>query len=429
MKKQNLIIYIIPIIIILVYWLTSQVTELEITVERKPVVLAGSRKVTEPRQKMRIIEGQILPHKGFIQALLAMEGIKMPLALKISNILKEEVDFRYIVAGEELRLMVSEPDGKIIQFEYQPDPVTVHRLVAKNFTNLYGNINQDYDFDYEIIEFPTENKIRVIEGFIETTLNQALIDYDLQSGDRAVVNNVLNCLVSFRTDARKYDRFKILLKERFYEGKRLSGSEILYASYNGRISGFKEAFAFFDEEKSAFNAHYSPKGKALIASSLRLPLDRIHVTSSFGYRIHPITGRRKFHNGVDYRGSVGTPVYAVAKGKVVQSTRTNLGGNQIAIRHSDGTTSYYLHLNKRYARKGQYIRPRQKIGSVGRTGRVSGPHLHFGLKRKGKWVNPLRVRMIATPQLEGERFERFKEQAVDIKGLREKVEELQLIDS
>ena len=122
------------------------------------------------------------------------------------------------------------------------------------------------------------------------------------------------------------------------------------------------------------------------------------------------------HRGVDLRGKKGSLVHAVASGKVILSSFNTFAGNKVAIRHSDGSTSYYFHLNKRSVKKGSYVRAHQVIGTVGATGRVTGPHLHYGFKKpNGRWMNPLNKRMIATPKLTGERFIALQEQIVHTK--------------
>ena len=138
--------------------------------------------------------------------------------------------------------------------------------------------------------------------------------------------------------------------------------------------------------------------------------------SRYGMRIHPLTGKRKMHYGVDYRVPTGTKVHAVAEGKVEVSSYDSISGNKIAIRHADGSTSWYLHLNTRSVKKGQQVKTREVIGTSGATGRVEGPHLHFAFKNaRGQWINPLNKRMIATPKLKGSRLERLQEQVKDIR--------------
>ncbi|HNT28070.1 MAG TPA: M23 family metallopeptidase, partial [bacterium] len=261
-----------------------------------------------------------------------------------------------------------------------------------------------------------------IGGEMQGTLNASLAQrQDVTTWIRQAVNNALEGMISFNTDARNGDRYRILVEEEFSEGRRIPGGRVLYASYEGKVAGHREAFWYEESDpRSAYNAHYTVEGKALASSGMRLPVDRIHVTSTFGYRIHPITGRRGMHNGVDYGGRVGDPVYAVASGTVVTAAQDPYSGKKIFLRHIDGTETCYLHLSAIGVRQGAPVKGGQLIGRVGNTGRSTGAHLHFGIRQKGQWVNPLRIKMIAAPTLTGERFDRFKGQMRDIRALLEK---------
>jgi len=117
---------------------------------------------------------------------------------------------------------------------------------------------------------------------------------------------------------------------------------------------------------------------------------RQKINSPFGMRTHPITGEKKFHGGVDMPAPEGAKVYAFANGNVISTDSTDYGGNTIVIRHgSDGSVeTQYLHLSKILVSEGQHVRGGQLIGLVGKTGRVTGPHLHFILKQHAEAINP-----------------------------------------
>lgn len=358
-------------------------------------------------------EGWILPYKGFEDSLLAIEGTTLANVLEITNAIRDHIDFSRIYAGESLRLWF-DADGKVQRFTYSPNIVTFHNLVRSGKTGK---------FEYSYTRLPTETRRRIIAGEMQGTLNASLAQrQDVTTWIRQAVNNALEGMISFNTDARNGDRYRILVEEEFSGGRRIPGGRVLYASYEGKVAGRREAFLYRDPEPdSAFNAHYTVEGKALASSGMRLPVDRIRVTSTFGYRIHPITGRRQMHNGVDYAGALGDPVYAVTAGTVTFAAMDGASGRKIIIRHLDGTLTYYLHLSAIGVRNGQAVKTGQIIGRVGSTGLSSGPHLHFGIfDKKQGWVNPLRIKMIAAPTLAGERFERFKGQMRDIRALLER---------
>lgn len=113
-------------------------------------------------------------------------------------------------------------------------------------------------------------------------------------------------------------------------------------------------------------------------------------TSGFGYRIDPITRRRlSFHSGIDIAAPTGTPVMACADG-IVEIARymRNGYGNLIVIRHERELSSYYGHLSKIHVRRGDRVRTSTPIGRVGATGRATGPHLHFEVRRGETALNP-----------------------------------------
>ncbi len=113
-------------------------------------------------------------------------------------------------------------------------------------------------------------------------------------------------------------------------------------------------------------------------------------SSNYGYRIDPITKRkRSFHRGIDFAAPVGTPIKAAASGIVHRSEYNRNGyGNLIVIKHEKDLATYYAHQSTRLVSKGQRVSKGQLIGKVGTTGRSSGPHLHFEVRRGRTALNP-----------------------------------------
>ena len=124
--------------------------------------------------------------------------------------------------------------------------------------------------------------------------------------------------------------------------------------------------------------------------TVSLPLRKIKISSGFGYRVDPFTGKRKFHNGIDLRGNMGTETFAMLKGIVVVVGRDNSRGNYIMIRHG----SYYVtycHLSRILVRQSQIVEPGEIVGLVGSTDRSTGPHLHLTLYYEKQMLNPLHL--------------------------------------
>jgi len=112
------------------------------------------------------------------------------------------------------------------------------------------------------------------------------------------------------------------------------------------------------------------------------------LTSYYGYRRSPFSGRRQFHNGIDIRGKTGTPVRAAMAGRVSTVGWDNVYGNYVIINHHSGYRTLYAHLNVIRTRTGAYVVQGERIGDVGNTGLSTGPHLHFTVYKNGATVNP-----------------------------------------
>ncbi|WP_158829624.1 M23 family metallopeptidase [Mucilaginibacter lacusdianchii] len=113
-------------------------------------------------------------------------------------------------------------------------------------------------------------------------------------------------------------------------------------------------------------------------------------TSIFGYRGNPFNfGRSEFHPGLDFKGQMGDQVKCTASGKVIFTGRAGGYGNCVRIRHINGIETWYGHLSRITVREGQKVSVGEMVGKVGSTGRSTGPHLHYEVRRDGKPVNPV----------------------------------------
>lgn len=136
---------------------------------------------------------------------------------------------------------------------------------------------------------------------------------------------------------------------------------------------------------TVYSSNYLPEREPLELSCL--PLANIKLTSGFGYRIHPLLGNLKFHNGIDLSARQAN-IYSVLHGTVVISSYDNIIGNYVVVNHGLYETTYG-HLAVRFVRVGDLVKAGTIIGRSGRTGRVTGEHLHFIVKYKGQSINPL----------------------------------------
>jgi len=323
--------------------------------------------------------------------------------------LGEYIDATSIDVGDIMTIDFSVDSLNVKKFEkfsYRPDKTSIHEFYILGPREL----------EYNKITLPYELRRRVVKGILtknNSTLDAALDSLGVIPYIRQQVNNAMQSQIAFSTDARVGDMFEVYIEEKFVDGEMQPRGKVLYAKYSGRRAGTKYAYRYEDSaESSAFSGMYTKKGKRLVSNAVRTPLDIMHISSPFGYRIHPISGRRKLHTGIDLRGRTGTPVYAVSSGIVIKAYNNGNGfGKAIRIRHDNGMITQYAHLNSIKTRKGRRVRKGQLIGTVGNTGYSTGPHLHFGVMKNGKWVNPkTNLRMVGANQLKGDKLRKFQEQ-------------------
>ena len=115
------------------------------------------------------------------------------------------------------------------------------------------------------------------------------------------------------------------------------------------------------------------------------------LTSPFGYRKDPFTGRKSFHSGIDLAAPTGTPIKVVLDGTVSEISSSRIFGNYMIVTHSNGYQTLYGHLSKFKARRGQKVVQGEIIAFVGNTGMSTGPHVHLSIYKHGKLIDPLSV--------------------------------------
>ncbi len=174
--------------------------------------------------------------------------------------------------------------------------------------------------------------------------------------------------------------------------KRGDTSKFIYVDENGL--GYKEtqkkiSYTIMGKKKITYTRKVAAsKQEAMFG----MPLRNIRITSSFSLRRwHPILHRYRPHHGTDFGARRGTPLLAVNAGTVIFSGRMRGYGNVVKIKHAGGYVSLYAHQSRRRVKVGQHVKKGQVIGYVGSTGRSTGPHLHFGLMKNGRWIDPMTV--------------------------------------
>jgi murein DD-endopeptidase MepM/ murein hydrolase activator NlpD len=205
-------------------------------------------------------------------------------------------------------------------------------------------------------------------------------------------------------NARKFqkgDKVSFLYTQRTRMGLPYTHPDIKIAMVE---SGKKQKFIYADEDGYGYRSDTDTvTGKKKMTYTRRvpvkgnysrfgMPLRHVRITSHFSHRrYHPILKRYRPHHGTDFGARRGTPLLAVHSGRVSFAGRMGGYGKVVKIKHAGGYESLYAHQSRIRVKRGQRVKKGQIIGYVGSTGRSTGPHLHFGLMRYGKWVNPMKV--------------------------------------
>jgi murein DD-endopeptidase MepM/ murein hydrolase activator NlpD len=168
----------------------------------------------------------------------------------------------------------------------------------------------------------------------------------------------------------------------------------------------KQTYIFKNEIDGIY---YDQNGRNLTSFFMKTPVNYTRISDRFTYkRWHPVLKRYRAHLGVDYAAPTGRPIVAAASGKVIFRGVKGGYGKTVEIRHEGNYKSLYAHMS-RYSkvRSGQWVKQGTVIGYVGSTGVSTGPHLHFGLYKNGRAINPANIIKVTKNELKGKDKQKF----------------------
>jgi len=326
-----------------------------------------------------LIAGTV-PSGRTLGAILAAFDLHEPDRHAVVDAVQRVFDVRRLRVGQPFRLDRLF-DGRVRSFEYEID--ADRRLL----------VQADSASGYAAAVEPIAKEITIdaVEGQISKStpsLTQALdaagerIDLALQMAD------IFSGELDFSSELQPGDHFRLVVERQTREGRFVGYGAILAAEF---VASGRPLRAFRYATAGARPAYYDEDGRSLKRFFLKSPLKfEPRITSRFSSsRKHPILGYNRAHNGVDYRAPTGAPVASVAPGTVTLAGWTTGGGRTVRVRHNNGYESEYLHLSAIDVRAGQRVSQGDVVGKVGATGLATAPHLHYGLRRNGAYVNPV----------------------------------------
>ncbi|WP_309499286.1 M23 family metallopeptidase [Sulfurovum sp.] len=313
----------------------------------------------------------------------------------LKSVSEEDIGFLSEIEGKQLFYELKDKDGKLLQVLVPIGTQMQIRLAREHESNTYI-------FDIIPIEYKEQEYSATVT--IEKNLHTDIIETLQHPG----LANKMGQLFNGTIDAKKFkkgDKVSFLYTQKTRMGKPYDAPQIKIAVLDSK--GGKQ-FIYADEEGYGYKSDkksqvYTIKGKKKIIYSRRVPVKsatsnfamsirHARISSSFSYRrYHPILKKYRPHLGTDFRAKRGTPLLAVNKGTVSFAGYMSGYGKVVKIKHAGGYESLYAHQSRIRAKRGQRITKGDIIGYVGSTGQSTGPHLHFGLTKNGRWVNPMTV--------------------------------------
>lgn len=260
------------------------------------------------------------------------------------------------------------------------------------------------DATYEVNDIQHEGiwQKRHLAGEIKGSFYLSAKRMGLNAGQIQRVEGLLKEKLNFSRELRAGDAFSVLISEQFVGGESSGQSQILGINIQ---RGRKLINAYQDQEGN----FYDEQGESLARAFQRVPLQRKYrQTSRFNpRRKHPVTGRVAPHNGTDFATPVGTKIVAPGDGVVTLVTNHRYAGKYVVIEHGQKYRTRYLHLSKALVKKGQRVRRGQVIALSGKTGRITGAHLHYEFHINGRPVNPMTAKIPMASQLTGKAKKAF----------------------
>lgn len=325
------------------------------------------------------LEKMLIQPNDMLGNLLSSRGVGYFKIDKLINAAKSIFPFHTIRAGKELTFVTDMADSTVQAIVYEPDPY--RRILF----HLEDSIR------VEIIEKETELKVETASGTIDQSLWVSMEEQNLPLELIAAMEDALGWSVDFY-HIQKGDSYKLVYERKYVEGKPLGIGKLIGASYTSGNTEFHSIHYNSGKHDGFFDLEGRPMKKAFLKS----PVEYSRISSGFSSnRFHPILKRYKGHFGTDYAAPCGTPIRAVADGRITMASYTSGNGNFVKIKHDKVYDTQYLHMSKfgPGIRPGVMVKQGQTIGYIGQTGLATGCHVCFRFWKNGKQVNHLREKM------------------------------------
>lgn len=265
----------------------------------------------------------------------------------------------------------------------------------------------DRRFAARVVERSLKTRPVRFSAEIYSSMYQTAIDHGMPISVLMKLMHIYSYDMDFQRDIHAGDRIEVLYEEMITRsGKRVRAGNVLYASL---YTGGRNLRVYRHETKGGIEQFFDANGNSVRKALMMTPLDGAVISSGYGMRKHPILGYTKMHRGLDFAAPTGTPVMAAGDGIVSYAGPRGTYGHFVQIRHANDYETVYAHLSG-YAKgikSGLRVRQGETIGYVGSTGRSTGPHLHYEIRRAGQSINPSTLKAPPGQKLDDEEMQRF----------------------
>lgn len=351
--------------------------------EAKPVA-SHPEPVTQPAPEIKHVDPA--PHwqtitlkkgdtlgKVFSKAGLSAKQLQTVMTLK-----EVKDSLKLLKPGNQIKLLVS-PDKKLQQLSY-----------ALNAIDTLEVSSADNALSAKITHQKVDTQISYAAATVARSFSQAAAKAGLQGKLAGQLISIFKDKIDI-TRVKAGDRIKVLFEEDYIKGKKVRTGNIVAAEV--QVQGKPFSAVRYVDAKGNID-YYTPEGQSLKRGFVRYPLNYSHISSGYILnRVNPVTGHIANHKAIDFAAPMGTPIKAAGDGKIAFAGMKGAYGNVVVIKHDSKYQTLYAHMQHFAAnvRPGSYVKLGQVIGYVGRTGRATGPHLHYEFHVNGVKSNPLTV--------------------------------------
>ena len=287
------------------------------------------------------------------------------------------------------------------------DDVVEIKVFSKDFRhlNLRKNLNKKFISFFE--DAPTTLKVVRNRLRVKNSVSKTLKSSEIPTNIAKQFLHQLSYTIDFQRDVKNGDIIDILYEANFTKNEKIVGEPALLYGLMNLTDHKLELFKYRLSNGKA--DYFDANGKSIRKHLMRTPVQGARLSSKFGVRKHPILGYSKMHRGVDFAAKRGTPIMAAGDGRVTFAGRNGSFGRFIEIKHLNNFKTRYAHLYKfsKGLKKGKVVKQGDIIGFVGTSGRSTGPHLHYEVKHKNRTINPIKLRLESTINVEEQDMSNF----------------------